>query len=202
MLGVSRRSVRSRLLGITIVAALAAAACTGSSDATPTTDQGGNEQGGNEQGGAEPTGTEQGGTEGRPRTEIVEPDERALLSLEIDPAIVTGTLDNGLQYFIRENDNPGSRVEMRLTIDAGAAFQTEDQGGGAHFLEHMLFNGTEQFPENELIAVLRSFGAGFGADINAYTSYDETVYELTMPTADPSTVETGLDVLQQWLSAA
>jgi zinc protease len=190
MLGVSRGPVRSRLLGITIVAALAAAACTGSSNATPTTDQG------------SASGTEQGGTEGRPRTKIVEPDDRALLSLEIDPAIVTGTLDNGLQYFIRENDNPGSRVEMRLTIDAGAAFQTEDQGGGAHFLEHMLFNGTEQFPENELIAVLRSFGAGFGADINAYTSYDETVYELTMPTADPSTVETGLDVLQQWLSAA
>ena len=91
---------------------------------------------------------------------------------------------------------------MRLTIDAGSALQNEEQGGGAHFLEHMLFNGTEQFPENELIAVLRSFGAGFGADINAYTSYDETVYELTMPTADRSTVETGLDVLQQWLSAA
>jgi zinc protease len=205
MLGVPGRPVRSRFLGIAVVAALAAVACTGSSDTTPTTDQvfaPGTEQGGTEQGGTEQGGTEQGGTEGRPRTEIVEPDERALLSLEIDPAIVTGTLDNGLRYLIRENDNPGSRVEMRLTIDAGAAFQTEDQGGGAHFLEHMLFNGTEQFPENELIAVLRSFGAGFGADINAYTSYDETVYELTMPTADPSTVETGLDVLQQWLSAA
>ncbi|WP_395154968.1 M16 family metallopeptidase [Ilumatobacter sp.] len=185
MLGVSRRPFRFRLVGIAIVTALATAACTGSSDATPTTDAAGGGQAG-----------------GRPRTEVVKPDESALLSLVIDPAIVTGTLDNGLQYFIRENDNPGSRVEMRLTIDAGAAFQSEDQGGGAHFLEHMLFNGTEQFPENELIAVLRSFGAGFGADINAYTSYDETVYELTMPTADRSTVETGLDVLQQWLSAA
>ena len=209
MLGVSRRPLRSRLAGITIVAALTAAACTGPSDATPTT-------------AADPTpvtelsGTELGGTdaadgtepadgnraEGRPRTEVVEPDDSALLSLDFDPAIVTGTLDNGLQYFIRQNDNPGSRVEMRLTIDAGAALQSDEQGGGAHFLEHMLFNGTEQFPENELIAVLRSFGAGFGADINASTSYDETVYELTMPTAEPSTVETGLDVLQQWLSAA
>ncbi|MFT4866818.1 MAG: zinc protease, partial [Ilumatobacter sp.] len=173
MLGVSRRPVRSRFAGITIVAALAAAACTGPSDATPTTAADPTLV-------TEPVGTEPGRTdgtdgnpaEGRPRTEVVEPDESALLSLEIDPAIVTGTLDNGLQYFVRQNDNPGSRVEMRLTIDAGAALQSDEQGGGAHFLEHMLFNGTEQFPENELIAVLRSFGAGFGADINASTSYD------------------------------
>jgi zinc protease len=131
------------------------------------------------------------------------PDPDGLPSLaDFDPAITTGTLDNGLRYFIRRNDNPGARVEMRLSIDAGSALQGPDQGGGAHFLEHMLFNGTEQFPENELIAVLRSFGASFGADINAYTSYDETVYQLTMPTADPSVVSTGLDVLQQWLSAA
>ena len=134
---------------------------------------------------------------------IVAPDSDGLPSLaDIDPAITTGTLDNGLRYFIRRNDNPGARVEMRLSIDAGSGLQDDDQGGGAHFLEHMLFNGTEQFPENELIAVLRSFGASFGADINAYTSYDETVYQLTMPTADPSVVSTGLDVLQQWLSAA
>ena len=91
---------------------------------------------------------------------------------------------------------------MRLAIDAGSALENDTQDGGAHFLEHMLFNGTEEFPENELIAVLRSFGAGFGADINAYTSYDETVYQLTMPTEDPAIVATGLDVLEQWLSAA
>ena len=109
---------------------------------------------------------------------IAPPDPEGLPALsDIDPAITSGTLDNGLQYFIRRNDNPGARVEMRLSIDAGSALQTPDQGGGAHFLEHMLFNGTEQFPENELVAVLRSFGASFGADINAYTSYDETVYQ-------------------------
>ena len=72
----------------------------------------------------------------------------------------------------------------------------------AHFLEHMLFNGTEEFPENELVATLRSFGASFGADVNAYTSYDETVYELTMPTQDPTVVATGLRILEQWLAAA
>ena len=136
-------------------------------------------------------------------TPIVEPTAAGLPELDDpDPAIVAGVLDNGLRYLIRENDNPGGTVEMRLVVDAGAALQGDDQVGGAHFLEHMLFNGTEKFPENELIAVLRSFGAGFGADINAYTSYDETVYELSMPTADPAVVATGLDVLEQWLSAA
>ena len=134
---------------------------------------------------------------------VAAPDATGLPSLSVpDPAIVVGQLDNGLRYFIRDNDNPGARVEMRLAVDAGSALEDETQDGGAHFLEHMLFNGTEAFPENELIAVLRSFGASFGADINAYTSYDETVYQLTMPTDDPTVVDTGLDVLEQWLSAA
>ena len=136
-------------------------------------------------------------------TSVTAPDTTGLPSLsEADPAIVIGQLDNGLRYFIRDNDNPGRRVEMRLAVDAGSALEDETQDGAAHFLEHMLFNGTEEFPENELIAVLRSFGAGFGADINAFTSYDETVYQLTMPTDDPTVVDTGLDVLEQWLSAA
>ena len=136
-------------------------------------------------------------------TPITEPDVTGLPSIsEPDPAIPIGELDNGLRYLIRDNDNPGGRVEMRLAVDAGSVLEDDTQDGGAHFLEHMLFNGTEQFPENELIAVLRGFGAGFGADINAYTSYDETVYQLTMPTADDTVVDTGLDVLEQWLSAA
>ena len=136
-------------------------------------------------------------------TPITAPDPSGLPSVtDPDPEIVIGELDNGLRYLIRHNDNPGGRVEMRLVVDAGSALEDDTQTGGAHFLEHMLFNGTEQFPENELIAVLRSFGAAFGADINAYTSYDETVYQLTMPTEDDAVVETGLDVLEQWLSAA
>lgn len=136
-------------------------------------------------------------------TPITAPDVTGLpLLTEPDPEIVIGELDNGLRYFIRNNDAPGRSVEMRLAIDAGSGREVDTQVGGAHFLEHMLFNGTEEFPENELIAVLRSFGAGFGADINAYTSYDETVYQLTMPTDDPAVVATGLDVLEQWLSAA
>ncbi len=136
-------------------------------------------------------------------TPITAPDPSGLPSMsEPDPEIVLGELDNGLRYLIRDNDNPGGRVEMRLAVDAGSALEDDSQDGGAHFLEHMLFNGTEEFPENELIAVLRSFGAGFGADINAYTDYDETVYQLTMSTEDLAVVDTGLDVLEQWLSAA
>ena len=118
-----------------------------------------------------------------------------------DPDTVTGTLDNGLRYLIRDNDNPGGKAELRLAVDAGSVLEDERQLGGAHFLEHMLFNGTERFPKNELIDVLRSFGAGFGADINARTSYDETVYELTVPN-DDEIVETGLDILEDWLSFA
>lgn len=136
-------------------------------------------------------------------TPITAPDPDGLPAIGVpDPEVVVGELENGLRYLIRDNDNPGGRVEMRLVVDAGSALEDDTQSGAAHFLEHMLFNGTEEFPENELIAVLRSFGAGFGADINAYTSYDETVYELTMPTAEPAVVDTGLDVLEQWLSAA
>jgi zinc protease len=136
-------------------------------------------------------------------TPVVAPDPTGLPSVaEPDPEILIGELDNGLRYLIRDNDNPGQRVEMRLAIDAGSVLEEDDQDGGAHFLEHMLFNGTEEFPENELVAVLRSFGAGFGADVNAYTDYDETVYMLTMPTTDEEIVETGLDVLEQWLTAA
>ncbi len=119
-----------------------------------------------------------------------------------DPDVTIGTLANGLTYYIRENDSPGGQVELRLVVDAGSANEEPDQSGVAHFLEHMLFNGTEQFPENELIDVLRGFGSEFGADINASTSYDETIYMLSMPTDDDDVVATGLDVLTQWLSAA
>ena len=118
-----------------------------------------------------------------------------------DPDTATGTLDNGLRYLVRSNDNPGGKVELRLIVDAGSGLEDDDQVGGAHFLEHMLFNGTERFPKNELIDRLRSFGAAFGADINASTSYDETIYTLNVPD-NPAAVGTALDILEDWLSAA
>jgi len=137
-----------------------------------------------------------------PVAEATPPDFDDLPSLgEPDPDTLTGTLDNGLRYLIRANDSPGAKADLRLTIDAGSALEADDQLGGAHFLEHMLFNGTERFPKNELIDTLRGFGAAFGADINAYTSFDETVYSLNVPNDDES-VELALDVLEQWLSFA
>ena len=87
-----------------------------------------------------------------------------------DAAVRVGVLDNGLRYYIRGNDNPGGKADLRLAIKAGSVDEYGPSTGVAHFVEHMLFNGTEQFPENELIDVLRSFGAAFGADINAYTT--------------------------------
>ena len=135
-------------------------------------------------------------------TPVTSPTSAGLPSLTApDSDTVTGTLDNGLRYLIRDNDNPGGKAELRLAVNAGSVLEDELQLGGAHYLEHMLFNGTERFPKNELIDVLRSFGAGFGADINASTSYDETVYELTVPN-DDDVVETGLDILEDWLSFA
>jgi zinc protease len=118
-----------------------------------------------------------------------------------DAAVRTGTLANGLAYYVRENDNPGAKADMRLAIEAGSVDELGAETGVAHFVEHMLFNGTETFPENELVDTLRSFGAAFGADVNAYTTFDETVYTLTVPNAAES-VETGLNVLEQWLSHA
>ncbi len=125
------------------------------------------------------------------------PDER----VPDDAAVRTGTLDNGLRYYVRRNDNPGGKAELRLVVDAGSVDEFGPSTGTAHFVEHMLFNGTERFPENELIDVLRSFGAAFGADVNASTSYDETVYTLTVPSQQES-LATGLTVLEQWLSHA
>jgi zinc protease len=122
--------------------------------------------------------------------------------VRVDPDVRIVTLSNGLTVYLRENDRPGGSVEMRLAVNAGSGQEDTDQSGVAHFLEHMLFNGTAQFPANELIDTLRGFGMAFGADVNAYTSYDETVYELTVPTTDPANVGTGLDVLREWLAAA
>ena len=109
---------------------------------------------------------------------------------------------NDLTVYLRANDRPGASAEMRLAINAGSGQEDADQAGTAHFLEHMMFNGTAKFPANELIATLRGFGMTFGADVNAYTSYDETVYELTVPTTDSTNLTTGLDVLHEWMSAA
>ncbi|MCK5736734.1 MAG: insulinase family protein, partial [Spirochaetaceae bacterium] len=115
-----------------------------------------------------------------------------------DPEVRSGVLSNGLHYYVRSNPKPADRAELRLVIRAGSVLEDEDQRGLAHFLEHMLFNGTESYPANELIDILESFGMDFGPDINAYTSFDQTVYQLTVNTDDEKQFLLGLDVLEEW----
>jgi zinc protease len=118
--------------------------------------------------------------------------------LPIDPSVKIGKLDNGLVYYIRYNKKPEKRVEIRLAINAGSILENDDQQGLAHFMEHMNFNGTKNFPHNELIDFLQKTGVRFGADINAYTSFDETVYMLQLPTDDTVLVEKGFQVMEDW----
>ena len=129
---------------------------------------------------------------------LVDPSDEPIAN---DDEVRTGTLDNGLEYYVRHNDRPGAKASLRLAVHAGSVDEIGPSTGVAHFVEHMMFNGTEEYPENELIDVLRSFGAAFGADINAYTSYDETVYELDVPN-DGDSLEAGMNILDQWLSHA
>jgi len=92
-------------------------------------------------------------------------------------------------------------VVLRLVVDAGSVLEEETERGLAHFVEHMAFNGTEEFPEGELVAYLETLGMRFGPDINAYTSFDETVYKLEIPADDPAALQLGFRVMQQWASA-
>ncbi len=122
----------------------------------------------------------------------------AVSEFDVDPAVRLGQLDNGLTYYIRQNTEPEARAELRLALNAGSLQEDDDQLGLAHFLEHMLFNGTARFPEQELVDYLETVGMEFGPDINAYTSFDETVYTLRVPTDDPQLLATALDVLEDW----
>lgn len=123
-------------------------------------------------------------------------------SLPLDPNLRVGRLANGLTYYLRQNGQPAGRVELRLAVNAGSTLEDEDQRGVAHLLEHLLFNGTERFPEHQLIEFLESLGMGFGPDLNAYTSFDETVYQLQVPTDDPAVLERAFDVLEDWAAYA
>ncbi len=123
-------------------------------------------------------------------------------ALPADPAVRTGTLDNGVRYYVRYNDEPEDRAELRLAVDAGALLEDDDQRGLAHFVEHMLFNGTRRFEEQALVDFLERTGMRFGPDVNAYTSFDETVYTLTIPTDSTDIVEKAFDVLEDWAGYA
>jgi zinc protease len=118
--------------------------------------------------------------------------------MPVDPKVKIGRLTNGLTYYIRHNPLPEKRAELRLVVNAGSVLEDEDQLGLAHFMEHMNFNGTKRFPKNELVSYLQSIGVKFGADLNAYTGFDETVYILPVPTDKPGLVEKGLEILEDW----
>ncbi|MEX1181798.1 MAG: insulinase family protein [Gemmatimonadota bacterium] len=118
--------------------------------------------------------------------------------LPVDPAVTVGTLANGLRYYIRENGRPENRAELRLVVNAGSILEDESQRGLAHFVEHMAFNGTRNFEKHELIEYLESIGMRFGADLNAYTAFDETVYMLQVPTDTAGPLETAMQILEDW----
>jgi zinc protease len=118
-----------------------------------------------------------------------------------DPAVRVGQLPNGLRYFIRQNSRPEQRVELRLVVNAGSVLEDADQRGLAHFTEHMLFNGTRRFQKNDIVSYLESIGVKFGADLNAYTGFDETVYILPVPTDKPGLLERSFDILEDWAGA-
>lgn len=122
----------------------------------------------------------------------------AFQDLPTDPSIKIGKLANGLTYYIRENKFPANRIQFRLAVNAGSVQEDDDQQGLAHFTEHMLFNGTKNFEKNELISFLQKMGLEFGGDLNAYTSFDETVYFLPIPTEEPGNVDKALLVLSDW----
>lgn len=126
------------------------------------------------------------------------PDE----NLKFDPDYRVGTLDNGLKYYIKHNNKPAERAEFWLLVHAGSMQEESDQNGLAHFCEHMAFNGTKNFPDKAVLDYLQSIGMEFGPSINAWTSYNETVYTLTaVPLEDEAYIDSSLLVLKDWASA-
>jgi zinc protease len=115
-----------------------------------------------------------------------------------DPSVLVGKLPNGLTYYIRKNTEPKNRAVLYLVTKAGSVLETDDQQGLAHFTEHMAFNGTRDYPKNELVNYLQKSGIKFGADLNAYTSFDETVYQLPLPTDSDKVFSNGLNILANW----
>ena len=118
--------------------------------------------------------------------------------LPFDSTVLRGRLPNGLRYLVRRNTLPEKRAELRLVVNAGSILEDEPQLGVAHFVEHMAFNGTRRFPKADLVNFLEATGVRFGPDLNAYTSFDETVYMLQIPTDTAAIVSKALDILEDW----
>lgn len=118
--------------------------------------------------------------------------------LPVDPDVMVGRFANGLRYFIRENREPENRAELRLIVNAGSILEDDDQLGLAHFLEHMAFNGTQNFKKQELIGFMESIGMRLGPEINASTSFDETIFQLELPTDNSEYMAKAFQILKDW----
>jgi len=116
-------------------------------------------------------------------------------TIPFDSAVKTGTLSNGFRYYIRENTRPANRIALRLAVKAGSVDEADDQQGLAHFIEHMAFNGSVHFKPGQLVSYFESTGARLGPHVNAYTSFEETVYQLELPTDRPDIVAKGFSAL-------
>ena len=135
---------------------------------------------------------------GQQRTSAARQATATAQAMPVDPAIAMGRFSNGLRYYVRANPKPEKRAELRLVVKAGSILEDDDQQGLAHFVEHMAFNGTKNFPKNDIVQFIESLGMRFGADLNAYTSFDETVYMLQVPTDKPGTLDRALLILEDW----
>src|SRR5258705_12919406 len=118
--------------------------------------------------------------------------------LPLWPEVKRGTLPNGLTYYVLKHGKPEHRAFLWLAVNAGAVLEDDDQRGLAHFDEHMAFNGTKRFPKAEIVNYLERIGMRFGADLNARTTFDDTVYELEVPTDKKAVIDKGLDILHDW----
>lgn len=132
-------------------------------------------------------------------TSVIFSQSAADMKLPLDPEVRYGVLENGMTYYIRSNDEPKNRASFYMIQNVGAILEKDSQNGLAHFLEHMAFNGTKHFPGKGILNTLEKHGVAFGYNINAYTSQDETVYNLSeVPTDKPGLLDTCLLVLNDW----
>jgi len=131
-----------------------------------------------------------------------DPWAQAASDIPADANVRFGVLPNGMQYAIMRNATPPGQASLRLRIDAGSLMENENQLGLAHFLEHMAFNGTTNIPENDLLRILERLGLAFGADTNASTGFDETIYMLELPRTNDETVDTSLRIMREQVSEA
>lgn len=122
--------------------------------------------------------------------------------LPFDQDVLVGTLKNGFTYYIRKNGEPEKRVTMYLGMKVGSILETDEEQGLAHFMEHMNFNGLKHFPKNALVDYLQKAGVRFGSDLNAYTGFEQTVYQLPIPSDDPELLKNGLQVMRDWAQDA